>query len=105
MKMTLITKTGLKENLKALEDFAYLHHHTEWLRFCEEKRNGKQDIEELYMFIKSITSDTPWRFIISEKSLVAMIKAWSEEHEKVMRTFDELKNKLKENREIVSEEC
>jgi len=100
--MTKITKEGLLENLKALSDFAYSRHHDDWLKFCEEKRNGKQDIEELQMLIVSITDENPWRVVLTPYKLKEMIDSLKKLFDLTVEEMEEVREKMESNQKLVS---
>jgi len=96
--MTKITKEGLSENLQALVAFVYNLNMEKWIEYCNEHRSGKQDVEELTMFIRSITAPKPWRVIVSSKGIDKIVNGLAD-------WFADIQIKMDENENIVSDTC
>lgn len=100
--MTKISKKILLEEFNALTDFCW-GHREEWTKFCQERRNGKQSVEQLSTLVRSITSEKPWRTVISMESLENLARTMCDNHTVLLKFVNELQEKMKENQELVSD--
>lgn len=86
-----ITKKGLLEELDAVWEFQK-RHFDDWLKFCDEYRNGKQSTENLSMLVRSLIGrgerNPPWRFLLSQQQLNSL----SSGLQKYVETLASIKN-------------
>lgn len=86
--MTKLTKEELKENLDAITHFVYVEHGDEWHEYCEKKRDGKQDIEQVSMLISSILGG--YRVMIGKQELKNMLVVFA-------NMLADIEHKMEEN--------
>jgi len=101
--MTKITKEGLKENFESIQLFLVMYMN-EWHAFCNEKRNGKMDIEELSILINSVISPNPWRVVLGSAEISKVVKSMEEYSSAISSYINEIKARMDENEEIVDSE-
>jgi len=59
----------LMKEFDDVSQFIYICNHSDsshksWLDFCKEKRNGRQDLEQLSKLMNSLSAPNPWRFVV-----------------------------------------
>ena len=102
--MTVITKDGLIENLNALVSFIATRPEA-WRHYCNERRDGKQDIEELSMLIRSLTANQPWRVILSAEKMRTLQDGMNNFFDTMKAFSMVIWEKMDENEKLVSEDA
>ena len=63
----------IKKEFDIITDFIYNRHKDDWMDYCKENRNGKQDLEKISTLIVSTTNSVPWRYIIEKETIDRLI--------------------------------